>query len=214
MKLSHLALTLAAFAMAPSAFAASVLTVVNDGKSLDNVAVSKSGTLLVEGRTSQLVTMGAGIRTATLGIHAYEGEVLVDNKDKYDCRGASLASLKDQKAVVIRINVLFSFGKSKLVEALESGFEANDVDAEDADVRAVLAKIQAGPDAPRGAVILFAGEKLPDGTEALTYENQGKAVTVKGKAGLVKNIMSLWLGKTDDSGLKNLNKNLTNCLIQ
>jgi len=212
MKLSHVALALAAILVTPSAFAASILTTESSGKSLDNVAVSKGGKMTIEGRTTNLITMGAGIRTALLGIHAYEAEVLVNDNKAYVCDQAkALDSLKNLSGVAIRINVLFSFGKDKLVEALNAGFEANDVDADNKDIQKFLAAVKAGPDAPKGDVIVFAGEKLADGSEAVTYENQGRAVTVKGASGLVRSIFGLWLGKTDDSGLKTLNKNLTTC---
>jgi hypothetical protein len=211
MKLSRIALVLATFALTPSAFAATLSNVAPAGKALDGVQVSKSASLTVEGRSSALTTVGAGIRTATLGIHAYEGELLVSDKAAYCAGGKGLANLAGVNAAAIRISVLFSFSKDKLIEALNAGFEANDVDTSNPDVAKVLAAIQAGPDAPRGDLIVFAGERLPDGTEALTYENSGKATTIHGKSGLVSSILALWLGNTDDSGLKNLNQALKSC---
>ena len=211
-KLSQLALALAALTLAPSAFAASILATTDGSKSLDNVKESASGTLTIEGRVNKnLVTVGAGIRTATLGIHAYEAELLVNDKSQYCAGGRGLPNLANLTSLAVRINVLFSFDKGKLVEALNTGFDSNGVDPSNPDVVNLMTKIKAGPDAPRGDLIVFAGERLPNGTEVVTYENQGKAVSVHGGSGFVASIFALWLGQTDDSGLKNLNKALVTC---
>jgi hypothetical protein len=215
MKFTQLALALALFTACAPSFAASTILQTKDGtKSLDNIRESQSGTITVEGRTSSLTTVGAGIRTATLGIHAYEAELLVNDKAKY-CDGSAkgLQALPNLTALALRINVLFSFGKDKLIEAFNTAFDSNGVDPSNPDLQKFLTAIQNGPDAPRGDEIVFTGERLSDGTEVVTYENGGKAVTIHGATGFVAGVFSPWLGITEDGGLKNLDKALQSCQL-
>ena len=215
MKLSHVALALAAFTFAPSAFAG-VLQLENSAKQLNGVTISKGGKLIVEGRSNDMITMGAGVRTALFGaVKAYVGELLVNDNKAYVCdKSKALDSLKNLNAVAVHVSVTFSFEKAKLVAAFNDGFSANDVDTDNADIKKFLAVVQAGGDAPKGSTFTFAGEKLAGGVEAVTYEDStGKATTIKGGAGFVRSIFSLWLGATDDSGLKDLNSKLQSCQI-
>jgi hypothetical protein len=226
MKMIPVALALATLTSAP-AFAGSILTVTPSGQSLD-VAVSKDGRIALgtDARDSfDLITKGAGIRTALFGIHAYQGELLVNKDDvaAYSCDATkALADLKNIKVVAIRINVLFNFDKAKLTEALNAGFAANGVNPNGKDVKDLLAKIEdaSAPNARSGAQIVFAGRVNADGTETVTYENGSNDAanpyvkSTTGAAGLIKAVFGLWLGKTNDGGLKALNTNLQTCKVQ
>lgn len=216
MKNSHFALALAAFTLTSTSAFAGVLQLESGAKQLNGITISKGGKMVVEGRTNNLITVGAGVRTALFGaVKAYVGELLVNDNKSYVCdKSKALDSLKNLNAVAVHVSVTFSFDKAKLVAAFNDGFSANNVDTGDADIQKFLAAVQAGGDAPKGSIFNFLGEKLPDGSEAVTYEDStGKATTIHGKSGFVRSIFSLWLGSTDDSGLKDLNNKLQTCQI-
>jgi hypothetical protein len=218
MKISYAAIALAFAAQIFGAQCADagVLQLETGAKQLNGITISTGGKMAVEGRTSNLITMGAGVRTALFGaVKAYVGEFLVNDSKAYVCdKSKALDSLANLSAVAMHVSVTFSFDKSKLLAAFNDGFSANDVNPDDADIQKFLALVQAGGDAPKGSTFNFLGERLPDGSEAVTYEDPaGKATTLHGKSGFVRNIFSLWLGNTDDSGLKDLNGKLQSCQI-
>ena len=213
MKVSSIALALLALAFAPSAFAG-VLVLENGAKQINGVTVSKGGKMVVQGRTTNLITMGAGLRSRFSLFPVYVGELLVNDNKAYVCDSAkALDSLKNLNAIAMRLTFVRAIGMSDLQKAFTDGFDNNNVDS-DAAIKQFMDAVNKGGDIPNGAVLSFTGEKLSDG-EAVTYENaKGVAVTVKGGAGFVRNIFSLWLGDTgSDSGLKALRDKLVSCQI-
>jgi hypothetical protein len=105
---------------------------------------------------------------------------------------------------------------SDLEKAFTDGIDNNNLNPNDADMKKFLAAIRAGGDIPNGSTLAFTGEKLADGSEAVTYENAKKqAVTIKGGAGFVHNVFALWLGNGgSDGGLNSLIENLTTCKFE
>ena len=87
MKLSQLVLTLATVLITPSAFAG-VLQLENSAKQVSGVTVSKGGKLVVQGRTTNLITVGAGLRTRFSLFSVYVGELLVSDNKAYVCDSA------------------------------------------------------------------------------------------------------------------------------
>lgn len=217
MKFSQLALVLATLSFTPSAFAG-VLQLENSAKQLNGVTISKGGKLVVEGRTTNVITVAAGVRIALFGaVKAYVGEVLVNDDKKFVCdRAKALDSVANLSAISVRVSVTSGlFSKAKLVEALDNGFEANDVNVDGKDIKALMAVVNAGAAPATGAVITFSGEKLTDGSEVVTYEDgKSAAKSIHGSAGFIKAVFSNWLGKTNDSDLEKLISTLTACKIQ
>ncbi len=215
MKLSQFTFALAALAFAPSAFAG-VLSLEDGAKQVNGVTISKGGKMTVEGRTTDLITVAAGLRSRFSLFNVYVGELLVNDSRKYVCKSdKALDSLKDLNGIAVRLTFAFrGIGMTDLQKAFSDGFDNNDVDASDAAVTKFMAAVNKGGDIPQGSVLSFTGEKLADG-EAVTYENsKGKAVTVKGGPGFVRSIFSLWLGNPgSDDGLKKLRDKFTACQI-
>lgn len=215
MKLSQLTLALAALTFAPNAFAG-ILTLEDSASKVNGVTISKGGKMVVEGRTANLITVGAGTRSKLGGmIKVYVGELLVNDKNKYACKEEkSLDSLKDLSAIAVKMTMQFSITEADLEKAFSDGFEANDI-VETPAIKAFVAAVKAGGKPVSGSKLAFTGEKLADGSEVVTYENAaGKATSIKGGAGFVRAVFSLWIGTTDDSGLKGLRNNFVNCEIK
>lgn len=210
---SYVTLALLTFAFAPPAFAG-VLQLEAGSKQIEGVTISKGGKMVVEGRTADIITVGAGLRTRIVNV--YVGELLVNDKNKYACNeGKSLESLKDLNGIAVKLTFKRAIGMTDLQKAFTDGFKNNHADANNPAVKEFMSKIVDGGNIPNGAKLVFTGEKLADGAEAVTYENAaGNAVTVKGGAGFVRSIFSLWLGDTgSDRGLKSLRDAFVNCQI-
>jgi hypothetical protein len=143
------------------------------------------------------------------------GELLVSDNKAYVCDSAkALDSVSNLGAVAMRLTFLRAIGMSDLQKAFQDGFENNNVDDSTAAIKQFMAAVSAGGDIPNGAALSFTGEKVADG-EIVTYENaKGNAVSIKGGAGFIKSIFSLWLGNTgSDNGLKSLREKLVSCEI-
>ena len=137
------------------------------------------------------------------------------DKNKYACKGDALASLANQKAIAVKMTMLYSITADDLEKAFADGFENNNI-TETPAIKAFVAAVKAGGKPTAGSKIAFSGEKLEDGSEVVTYENPaGKATSIKGTSGFVKAIFSLWLGNPGfDSGLKNVRDNFVNCEVK
>ena len=215
MKMCNLVLALATLTFAPSAFAG-VLTLEDSASKVNGVTISKGGKMVVEGRTTNLITVGAGVRSKLGGIvKVYVGELLVNDKNKFACGADALGSLKDLSGVAVKMTMQYSITADDLEKAFNDGFENNDI-SETPAIKAFVAAVKAGGKPVSGAKIAFTGEKLEDGSEVVTYENPaGKATSIKGSAGFVKSVFSLWLGNPgSDSGLKNVRDNFVNCQVK
>ncbi len=215
MKLTQLTLALAALTFAPNAFAG-ILTLEDSATKVNGVTISKGGKMVVEGRSTNVVTVGAGVRAKLGGlVKVYVGELLVSDKNKYACSEAkSLESLKDLSAIAVRLNIVRDITGDDMEKAFNDGFENNDV-AETPAIKAFVASVKTGGKITNGSKVVITGEKLADGSEVVTYENAGKVVSTKGGAGFVVGIFALWLGDTgSDSGLKNVRNNFVNCQIK
>lgn len=216
MKLSNLAIALATLTFAPSAFAG-VLTLEDSASKVNGVTISKGGKMVVDGRSTSLITVGAGVRSKLGGlVKVYVGELLVNDKNKYACNeGKSLESLKDLSGIAVKMTMVYSITEDDLEKAFTDGFENNNI-AETPATKAFVAAVKAGGKPISGSKLAFTGEKLANGSEVVTYENAaGKAASISGPAGFVRSVFSLWLGNPgSDNGLKNVRDNFVNCQIK
>lgn len=216
MKMSKILIALTTLAIAPNAFAG-VLTLEDSASKVNGVTISKGGKMVVEGRTTNLVTVGAGVRSKLGGIvKVYVGELLVNDKNKYACSEAkSLESLKDLSGIAVKMTMQYNITADDLEKAFTDGFENNNI-TETPAIKAFVAAVKAGGKPVSGSKLAFTGEKLEDGSEVVTYENAaGKAVSIPGTAGFVRSVFSLWLGNPgSDGGLKNVRNNFVNCQIK
>lgn len=183
----HFLAGLAAFLVTQSVFAG-VLTLNGDSQRIDNVAIASDGSATVEGRTSALTLAGAGLRAKkVVFINVYVAQLLMNDPSRF----------------------VRTVGSGDVQNAFRDSLLANQVDPDSESVKAFLDAVSAGGDAVNGKTLVIVGEKLADGTEVITFENnQGQAIPIHGASGFVKQIFSIWLGKTIDSGLGSLKKTI------
>lgn len=208
---------LVALSLSTSAFA-SILETEDSATRVGGVVVSKGGKLSVDAKTRgaiPMITVAAGLRTKLGFMTIYMGELLVADQNKYACsEEKSLASLNDEAAVAVKLTMNWGITGADLEDAFKNGFEANRIKVTP-EIQKFVDSVKNGGAIPSGAKIVVAGERGADGQEYVTYENaSGQAFTTEGGAGLVNSIMSLWVGKTRDGGLKDLRNNFVNCKIQ
>lgn len=216
MKKTKLLFALSTFILVPNAFGG-VLTLEDSASKVNGVTISKGGKMVVEGRTTNLITVGAGVRSKLGGlVKVYVGELLVNDKNKYACSEAkSLESLKDLNGIAVKMTMQYSITEEDLEKAFTDGFENNNI-TETPAIKAFVAAVKAGGKPVSGSKLAFTGEKISATEEVVTYENAaGKAVSIKGTAGFVRSVFSLWLGNAgSDNGLKNVRNNFVNCQIK
>jgi hypothetical protein len=192
---------------------ASLLNLEPSGKTLENVPISKSAVATVGDRSFSLTTVGAGIRAkkvAVVNVKVYVTQLMLSDASHYIRTDAgALKSAAEVSSSAIRLDFLRSVDAQTVQLAFRDSLIANQVDLNDSGVKAFLNAVAAGGDAAQGKALTLVFEHLPSGKEAVTYEdNSGKTTTVTGEAGLIHNILSIWLGKTTDNGLANLKKSL------
>jgi hypothetical protein len=175
--------------------------------SINGVSLSGSVTAKVEDRTSQLKLVGAGLRKKTIvvvPINVYVVQFYANDPSKISrTSDGILASVDTQQTVAMTLTFRRDVTASQIQDAFQEGFEANGVDTASNQIATLLDYALKSGVAKTGQVMTFVGEYLTDGTTAVTFEStQGNAMTIKGDKNFVRQMMSLWLGVTADSGLE------------
>lgn len=196
----------------PGAYA-SVITGSGHAKTVEGVPASLEAKASVDSRSYSLKLVGAGLRYKKIAFikpNVYVGELFVDAPEKVQKTGDGvLASLEAQKAVAIRMTFLRDVDGEKVSNGFKEALEENKVNLDGASIKAFLNAVKAGGEAKDKKTIIVLTEKLGGGKEAVTYENAaGKAITIQGGPGLVHDILSIWFGRINDSGLESLKKEI------
>jgi hypothetical protein len=181
--------------------------------SINGVALSGSVTAKVEGRASQLKLVGAGLRQKTIvvvPVNVYVVQFYANDPSKISrTSDGILASLDTQQTVAMTLTFRRDVNASQIQDAFQEGFDANGVDTTSNQVATLLDYALKSGVAKTGQVMTFVGEYFADGTTAVTFESaQGNAMTIKGDKNFVRQVMSLWLGTTADSGLESAKKDI------
>jgi hypothetical protein len=188
---------------------ASLLKGAGQGKSVEGVTVSTDAKLDVGGRSHSLKLIGAGLRykkVAFIKAKVYVGELFVEAPEKFQKSADGAASSVDsEKSIAMRMTFLRDVGGDRISGGFKEALETNKVNMDTPSIKSFLDAVKAGGEAKDKTTLIVAGEKLPNGKEAVTFENSaGSATTVVGDAGFIRDVFSMWLGKTDDSGVENL----------
>ncbi|MFL5812902.1 MAG: chalcone isomerase family protein [Bdellovibrionia bacterium] len=180
---------------------------------IENVTIAKSATAKIADRNLTLQTVGAGIRAkkvAVVNVKVYVTQLMLSDSAHYVRTDAgALDSASTSPSSALKLDFLRAVDAQTVQLAFRDSLVANQVDLNDTGIKAFLDAVSAGGDAAQGKALTIVLEHLPTGQEAVTYEdNAGKATTVVGGQGLIRKILSIWLGKPADSGLNNLKKSL------
>lgn len=190
---------------------AALLTSEGAGEKIEKISLATSGTATVEGETVKLTSAGAGLRTKKVlfvNVKVYVGQLYLASPETFKkTETEALTSLKDQKAVAVQLHFLRDVDADNVQKSFKEALKVNKVDLEDASVKQFLDSVSKGGEAKEGKALTILGFKMKDGNEAVFYETtSGNLSEIKGPAGFIEKIFSIWLGKPADDGVGNLKK--------
>lgn len=199
-----IALALLCPLLAPAAI---LETTVGD-KALEGVKLAKSAKF----HGKALEPVGAGLRfkkVAFIKAKVYVGELFLDKPaDFVRTTDGALASLDKSSASAMQLTFLRDVDAEDVQGAFEDALKENGVNVEDAAMKKFLGAVKAAGGAKDGKTLVVAAERK-GGKEFVTYEDSaGKAETIEGGPGFIRQVFSLWLGKATDSGVENLQQGL------
>lgn len=208
---------------ATAAFAEDSILTLNYGANpeiLEKVPVAPSATSLVADRTSNLALLGRASRRKT-PFMIYVGQLFGDSSSfvKADSAGnpsgaLALESLDKMKSMAFFMSFRFPLKPEEIKDSFVQSLLAQpgNIDPNGPGLKEVLGAVVAGGTVHSGDTISFVGEKVGD-AEVITFQEsfQGKpsvAQQIPAPLGTIKNLMSIWLGKTPDGGLKSFQQQL------
>jgi hypothetical protein len=192
---------------------AALLTVEPSPQALEKVPVAKSAVAHVDAQNINLAAVGAGLRgkkVVFVNVKVYVGQLFVADFAKFHRDDKEvLNSLAEQSAAAIQMHFLRSVDADTVQKSFRDSFSANSVNLEDASIKQFLDAVKNGGAAEDKKNLTILGVKGADGTETIYYENSAEKVSqIKGSAGFIKNVFSIWLGKPSDDGVAQLKKSM------
>lgn len=203
--MKHFTTVMLGLLLSLNSYAALLTTEGSKGK-LEGVSLSSGSSSSVEGETVKLSQIGAGLRSkkvAFMNFKVYVGELFASSPEKFKKSDSeALASLKEQKAVAVQLHFLRTVGGEDVQKSFKEALKVNGVNLDDSSVKQFLDSVTQGGEAKDGKTLTILGSKLKDGSEEVIYETtSGNVSSIKGSAGFVEKIFSIWLGKPADDGV-------------
>jgi hypothetical protein len=119
-----------------------------------------------------------------------------------------LTSLDTQKRFAMRLKFLRSVDAEAVRNSYRDALKANEVDLEGPGVKEFLQAVELGGEVKEGQNLSMIGVRTATG-ESLLFENaRGEVAEIKGAAGFLKQIMSIWFGETPEAAMLDLKKSL------
>ena len=204
--------TLIPLMMVQSAFAA-LLTPEGTGPSIEKIHLPSAATVTSEGESLKLASVGAGLRTKKVvfvNVKVYAGQLFVSDLATFKrSESDALTSLQGQKAVAMQMHFLRDVDADNVQKSFKEALRANSVNTDEVSVKEFLEVVSKGGEAEEGKALTVLGAKMKDGSEMLSYETtSGQTSQIKGSAGLIEKIFSIWLGKSSDDGVAQLKKSI------
>jgi hypothetical protein len=156
--------------------------------------------------------LGAGLRTKTVlfvAAKVYVAQLFADNKAAFTRDANALTSLvNNSKSVAMKLSLLRTVSADTLAVSFREGIEHNDYTV-DAELEQMLNLIETSADAVQGkSVTMLMVRNALGGTKVYYEDSNGAQKSFVGSAGIMTKVMSIWLGKTADSGLTTLKQSL------
>lgn len=192
---------------------AGLLTTEGTAEKIEKASVFPSASATIEGAATKMTSIGTGLRQKKLvfvSFKVYVAQLFVSNPESFKKNEAeALGSLKDQKAVAIQLHFLRGVDAPDVQKSFLQSLEKNKVDTKSEPTKQFLDAVNKGGKAIDGKTLTILGAKLKDGSEVIYYENSGGEVSeVKGAAGLINSIFSIWLGTPVDDEVATLKKSI------
>ena len=97
----------------------------------------------------------------------------------------------------------------KVLDSFKEALTANSVALDSPGIKEFLKAVEAGGAALEGKTLSIVGIRDDKSGETLIYENaKGAAATIKGSAGLLRQVMSIWFGKMTEPTMEDLKTSL------
>lgn len=192
---------------------AALLTTEGTAEKVEKASVFPTATATVEGESIKMTSIGTGLRqkkVVFMTFKVYVGQLFVSNPEKFKkSETEALASLKEQKAVAMQLHFLRGVDAPDVQKSFAASLKKNNIDMESAAMKQFLDAVNKGGKAIDGKTLTILGAKLKDGSEVIYYENShGESSEIKGSAGLISSIFSIWLGTPVDDEVATLKKSL------
>lgn len=205
--------TLLVLMFASSLGFAALLTTEGQGEKIEKMTLPTAAQVGIDGAVTKITSVGAGVRAKKVvfvNIKVYVGQLYVTSPETFKKNEAeALGSLKDQKAVAVQLHFLRNVDAENVQKSFKEALKVNGVKEDDASVKEFLAVVSKGGEASEGKALTILGLRHADGSESISYETtNGQASVIKGTAGFVEKVFSIWLGKPADDGVAQLKKSM------
>lgn len=179
---------------------------------IEKVSLAPAANATVEGETINLKAISAGMRMKKVlfvEFKVYVAELFASSPESFKKNESqALASLKGQKAVAIKLHFVRAVEAKDVQKSFADALKINKIDVNDGAVKQFLDATKNGK-AEEGKALTVLGATLKDGSEVIFYETTGGEISeIKGPAGFIEKIFSIWLGRPADVGLAELKKQL------
>ena len=176
---------------------------------LEGVPIAKEAWLQTPYQEIKLGILGKGIREKEIflfiSVNVYVAQMFSSSPFAFiRSRSFALSSLKSMKAVAMSMTFLRDVELDRVLDSWETSLEANNVDITKPEIKFFLDSVKNGGKARKGKSFVLIGERLGNGTEAITYQSSEKSYTIFGAEDFIQSIFSVWFGKNLDSDLDKL----------
>ncbi len=191
-----------------ASFAGSIVNLENSDEVLGDtgVTLAKSASVTVTSETLPLV--GAGLRTKFM-FNVYVVQIF-NNAPQLIQRNAAgiLDSVAAATHSVIHLSFLRNVKNDQIRTSFQEALIKNKVDVNSPAIQSFFQAVQQGGAAQDGSELALILSHLPNGMDQLIYQSpSGNSYTLQG-AGLVKAVLSIWLGTPADGGLESCKNEL------
>ncbi|HVK61011.1 MAG TPA: chalcone isomerase family protein, partial [Bdellovibrionales bacterium] len=190
---------------------AGVLTLVPGTKAVEGVNVAKSATAALPNGAVELATLGAGLRTKKVvitDVKVYVAQVF-GSADKYVRTDVgALVSVAAMPAAAVRLTFLRAVDAPTVQTSFRDALVANGVSLNKAEITAFLNAVKASGDAGDKKSLTIVTATSASGDTVIYEGTAGAATTIGGPKGFAKDVLSIWLGKPSDDGVKKLKAQL------
>lgn len=194
---------------------ANVLTLEGEDKTIEGVKIAKSGVIENEGQKFPVGIVGAGLRAKKVliaNVKVYVAQLLASDPTKFvRAETEALHSLENMQGVAIQMHFLRTVEAEKVQVSFQDALIANQADLKAIYIKEFLNAVAKGGDAVEGKTLTVVALKNTDGTETVIYENSaGQTQKINGPVGFSTQVLSIWMGKSADTGVAALKSQIIN----
>lgn len=165
-----------------------------------------------QGQSSTLELAGKGLRAkkvAFVSVSVYDAHLYVSSLESFDRSPAkALDSLSAQNQVAMVLKFHRGVTSKQVMDSFKEALTANQVSLDAPGIKEFLAAVEAGGSVEKGQTLGVVGLREAGG-ETLVFESaKGSTATIKGSAGLIRQVLSIWFGKMTESTMETLKSNL------